>query len=374
MKKKLLYALFALCSSSALAQTEKYVINGSIYGPYNADKVYLVSEEFINGPQKNIDSCIVKDGRFKFEGQVPEFVTLHFIKSADPNSRTGLTPVFLEPGNISVKVTGEHFTHNAVVKGTVNNELLTHYFKSYNQVLDSVNNMAVIDWYINGRTDEKEEVEFPRRNKLIKTRSLDIQKDLVTRFNAQVFAPFMIYWEMRRDMLPKELRLLQSQLDPKLANHPYAIALRDFIIATDFGVGNKMPDFEMPDMNGEEVKWKDYAGKYVFIDFWASWCGPCLRELPNVVKLYEECKGPDFEIVGISLDDNKEKWLKAIKDNNMTWPQLSELKGWDTQIAKLCNVSGIPFTILVDPKGDVVALNLRGEELVKKVKELTGKK
>lgn len=180
----------------------------------------------------------------------------------------------------------------------------------------------------------------------------------------------MLYWEMRRDLTPGEFKAYRSLLDPKLDNHPYTKAIDDFITSSEFGIGNKMPDFKMPDKNDNVVEWKEFSGKYVLIDFWASWCGPCLREMPNVVKLYEECKGDNFEIVGISLDENKDKWLNTVEEYKMTWPQLCDFEAWDSHIVKLCNVDAVPTTVLVSPDGNVVAINLRGESLTEKIKEL----
>ena len=136
----------------------------------------------------------------------------------------------------------------------------------------------------------------------------------------------------------------------------------------------KAPDFTLPDLKGENVKLSDYKGKYLLIDFWASWCGPCMREMPNVVKLYKECKGKNFEIVGVSLDQKRDAWLNAVEKNKMKWIQVSDLKSWATLPVKLCNVSAVPYTVLIDPQGKVIALDLRGEELINKVKEVLNKK
>lgn len=111
----------------------------------------------------------------------------------------------------------------------------------------------------------------------------------------------------------------------------------------------------------------------MLVDFWASWCGPCMREMPNVVKLYKECKGKNFEIVGVSLDQKRDAWLNAVEKNKMKWIQVSDLKSWATAPVKLCNVSAVPYTVLVDPDGKVIALDLRGEELIKKIKEVLKK-
>lgn len=106
------------------------------------------------------------------------------------------------------------------------------------------------------------------------------------------------------------------------------------------------------------------------IDFWASWCGPCIQEMPNVVEAYKLFKDKGFEIVGISLDENKADWVAATKKLEMIWPQMSDLKGWKSDLSKPYNVQSIPFTLLVNEKGEIIAENLRGSELVNKLSEL----
>ena len=115
-------------------------------------------------------------------------------------------------------------------------------------------------------------------------------------------------------------------------------------------------------------------GKYVLIDFWASWCGPCRKENPNVVRLYNQYKDKNFEIFGVSLDQDREKWLKAIQDDNLTWTHVSDLKFWQSAAAQLYNVNSIPATVLIDPQGKIVAKNLRGQALEDKVAQLINSK
>ena len=120
------------------------------------------------------------------------------------------------------------------------------------------------------------------------------------------------------------------------------------------------------------VKLSDYAGKgkLVLVDFWASWCGPCRREMPNLVELYKQYKNKNFEIVGVSLDQNGDSWKAAIKQLNITWPQMSDLKYWECEGAQLYAVSSIPHVVLIDGEGTIVARGLHGEELQQKVAEL----
>lgn len=128
-------------------------------------------------------------------------------------------------------------------------------------------------------------------------------------------------------------------------------------------VGQQAPAFELPTPAGETIKLSDYKGKYVLLDFWASWCGPCREENPNIVKQYASFKDRGFDILGISLDDNKSDWLKAIEDDNLAWGHVSELKRWDGTVATQYKVEGIPASFILDPAGKIIAKNLRGPEL-----------
>ena len=130
------------------------------------------------------------------------------------------------------------------------------------------------------------------------------------------------------------------------------------------------PELAFNDPSGKPIKLSDYRGKYVLIDFWASWCKPCRAENPNVVKVYEQYKEKGFEIVGVSLDQKKDAWVKAIEKDNITWPQMSDLGGWQSMPAKIYNISSIPATILLDKEGVIIAKNLRGTSLEDKLSEL----
>jgi len=172
---------------------------------------------------------------------------------------------------------------------------------------------------------------------------------------------------------PAELDPLYNALSQRLKETETAKVLKkalDDLRST--AIGSIAPDFVQNDVNGVPVRLSSFRGKYVLVDFWASWCGPCRQENPNVVKVYNKYKDKNFTIIGVSLDraDGKSNWLAAIKSDGLRWTQVSDLKFWNNQVAALYKVTSIPSNFLVDPIGKIIARDLRGDDLENKLKEL----
>ena len=139
-------------------------------------------------------------------------------------------------------------------------------------------------------------------------------------------------------------------------------------------VGQPAPEIALPDPQGKIVPLSSMKGKYVLVDFWAKWCGPCRQENPNVVRAYQKYKDKGFTVYGVSLDRNRADWLQAIQQDNLTWTHVSDLKYWQSEAAKTYNITGIPFSLLLDPNGVIIAKNLRGAALHQKLEEIFGGK
>jgi len=172
-----------------------------------------------------------------------------------------------------------------------------------------------------------------------------------------------------------ELLALLNVMANKYPNRTDIAGIRNAVessVAKTIWVGKQAPEIAMPDAQGKKISLSSFRGKYVLVDFWASWCAPCRRENPNVVEAYHRFKNKNFDILGVSLDrpGEKDRWIQAVKEDNLTWTQISDLSYWNSAAVSLYKLSSIPFNVLVDPNGLVVGENLRGDELEEKLDEV----
>lgn len=318
MKQFVCIALVALLMVSCQETPKGYVINGEVEGMPEGT-IYLKS--FRNKMFFDVDTAEVKEGKFTFKGEV-EQPLLYGLATDEMNYPVQF---FLENKLMDVRISKD-------------GDVVT------------VQNSPANDLFL-GDAEKVFETGY----------SID---SLVTKYPDSPVAAFFLYRYFTYQLPLDELKEIRAKLAPSLATSPYVMDL-DAIIKQleNVQIGKTAPDFSLPDTAGVSVSLSDFRGKYVLLDFWASWCPPCRKENPNVVKAFQEYKDKNFTVVGISLDQDKEKWQKAIADDHLDWTHVSDLKYWDSEIPALYGVRGIPANVLLDPNGVIIARNLTGEEL-----------
>jgi len=307
---------------------------------------------------------VSEDGTFKFEGTITE-PTFYRITLDQQN---GLMLV-LDEGEIKVEADAKDINGTATVEGSEDTKLFMALNKLVNETrlkqteLEQRFNQAMQD----GKAEEAEAVrqEYVSMQKQVKDFIAQHPNSVVGAFGtASLIDP-------NNDFAFADS--MATLFNKNLPNSKYTTLLNERLKPfKSTAIGQVAPDISLPTPDGGTKKLSSLRGKYVLVDFWASWCGPCRKENPNVVKMYNayKNKGKGFEIFGVSLDQSKDKWVQAIEKDQLSWPHVSDLQGWESSAAQLYNVTAIPQTVLIDPEGKIIAKGLRGEDLEQKLATL----
>ena len=361
--KKLIYLFSAGAMALAACSTEPaYKISGTIENVADGEYVYL--SEAKGRELVKLDSAVVTKGTFTFNGRQDEAIN-RYITYTPAEGKRKMVDFFLENGNIIVAM-GEEST----VTGTPNNDI----YQAYKQE-SAVFNKEMRALYEKSKEEgltEEQQAEIEKQYDEIDSKLNDLTFKTI---DANITNPVGIHlWPGNSySMELSQLQALAAKVPAEFqSNERIAKLLERIKILENTAVGQKFTDFTLPDTEGNPVKLGDIIAKnkYTLIDFWASWCGPCRAEMPNVVAAYKEYNKKGFGIVGVSLDNDADKWKKAIKDMNMTWDHMSDVKGWQCEGAALYGVNSIPATVLVAQDGTIIARNLRGEAIKEKLAEL----
>ncbi|MBP1612581.1 MAG: thiol:disulfide interchange protein [Bacteroidetes bacterium] len=363
--KKLIFlsALLILLMSATTVDQKGYTISGKVVGAKDGDTVILGYVDYMSIIP--LDTTIIKNGEFLFSGNQEEPVCrcVSFIK----NGISVLGSDFILE-NAPISITVEENKRGAT--GTSNNELWNEYIQQDNNISMKMNPF----WEISEDTTKTESVreEAKKELKKIEIEQLDFLIKFMRSHITSGVTHILLssYYQM---LEPSRLETILSDMQKAGIKDELYLTLKAKLDAlTTTAIGCKFTDIEMNDPEGKPFKLSTIVekNKITMIDFWASWCGPCRAEIPNVIKAYESYKAKGFEIVGVSFDNNGEAWRKSIKSLGMTWPQMSDLQGWKSKGGAAYDITSIPATVLINQKGEIVAKNLRGEELSKKLEEL----
>jgi len=331
MEIKRTLLLLVLISSTTFAFAKHASLSGKIINNDTYEEIYLKDITFNTLETQKPD----KDGNFKFETKFTEF---DFYLVAFDNDNFVI--FFPEPGEQAVIDIDLKDIKNPVIKNSEHSSL----YYEYSNKLGALN-----------KENER----------------IDLIKKMIEENPGSPTCIFFI------DLLDMDTYFSHyEKLSNGLSKYSENDYVKDFIAKIDntkkLKDGNEAPEISLKDPDGNTIKLSSLKGQYVLIDFWASWCGPCRRENPNNVKLYNKYHEKGFEIYAVSLDKDKQAWLNAIENDGLTWIHVSDLKFWDSEGAKKYNVTGIPYTVLLDKEGKIIGKGLRGNSLKNKLEEIFG--
>jgi peroxiredoxin len=366
MKKTILLVVIAAVLASCTTKPH-YVINANISG---SDTLIFLLQKREAGKYVTIDSAASKSGHFKMQGVV-DYPQMVMLTAKNTRNRAQF---FLEnaPLTISGKVDS---LYNINVTGSKTQDEYKGYINNQKSFSDRYSSLYKEYQSASEAKDTAKQGAAERAINGLETEMTNNQKEFVKNNPSSFFTP-MLLSNLSYEMSIEELENSVNALDTNVQKVQIVKDLKDQVKALKLvAIGQKAPDFTMNDPEGKPVTLASKIGsKLLLIDFWASWCGPCRQENPNVVKVYAEYHKKGFDILGVSLDRSKEDWVKAIADDKLTWSHVSDLKYWDNAAAKQYAVRAIPSNILLDETGTIIGRNLRGEDLAKKVTEVLGTK
>ncbi|WP_299114118.1 TlpA disulfide reductase family protein [uncultured Winogradskyella sp.] len=383
MKKILTVLVIGLFLASCKKENKtSYVIDGNAEGVHNGIRMRLAKLDEA-GKQVMVDTAIVMNGKFKLEGSVEEPGVYFLLADGSP----GNTIFMLENNDITINFNKEKPTESKVV-GSESNKGYEAFQKGMMDIKKEGDAITAEFRKLGANATQEKRDSITDAMTNLRARQSAYPLNFVKEYNDKYFSLNLIELESSRpnfsiveykkafeNFTPQLKASKKGQTVKKKLDQLY----KEYERIAYLEIGNVAPDFEAPSPDGQMISLEDIKGKVTIIDFWAAWCGPCRRENPNVVRIYNEYHDKGLEIIGVSLDgqgrqqDPKKAWMDAIKKDGLTWYHVSNLKYFNDPVAKQYNIQSIPATYILDADGKIVAKNLRGKALENKIKELIEK-
>lgn len=350
--------LVALNACTPSDKHDGFEINLSIIDA--PDSITVSLYHTVGDNEEVIDSTIIVNGNATLSGTLTGSPERYSIKLEGQRREIGF---FLENANIDVTAHIDSL-RQAMVSGSMLNDRYTSLVESQSFVRERMKPLWPAYSEARENNDKAKLADLDASYEALSRELNDISRSFIGNNKDNILGPYqatkVYYYDDYLDQLDSMLNLF----DPSLSSTEYVIDLQSRVSKwSKLRIGMEAPGFSQADSTGTLVKLADLRGKYVLIDFWAAWCGPCRGENPNIVNAYNKYNDKGFDILGVSLDDSKEKWIKAITKDGLNWNHVSDLKGWKNEVSQAYGIKAIPYSLLIDPEGKIIGKNLRGEKL-----------